>query len=452
MRVDLITVEGYDFISITDYSFCIMPSEHGRAIVKGNILTAKKDEYLNSQNIRTKVIAHTDNEDKKVIFSGLVKSCTIKSSADVNEMTLELITETILLDSDTHIRSFQKQGDAYKNIIDTVIHTNTGANYIMLDCTDRKSQNFLCQYKETDWQFLKRLISSGGSVLYPEYMKEGIKFFVGLPDRDKGNVVNTDYYETLTGSKDGILENDSIYYKFSSRELYDVGEKLIFNNEKLTVVSISGNILQSELVNEYTLMKETHIKVKKCYNKELAGAVLFGKVIEVEKTSVKVSLVEDENDNSGSCYFPYVSVYSSPDGSGWYCMPERGDSIMLKFPSSDEESAYIQNAVHVGKEGGRDKPEVKFFKNKEGKEIRLSPDSLLITNNKGSYIRLSDDDGIEIVSEGTISIGASAEVEIESSSSGIKLISPTAIQMNQNGTQIEISDRIATTGSKVYMS
>jgi len=43
-------------------------------------------------------------------------------------------------------------------------------------------------------------------------------------------------------------------------------------------------------------------------------------------------------------------------------------------------------------------------------------------------------------------------VEIESSSSGIKLISPTAIQMNQNGTQIEISDRIATTGSKVYMS
>ena len=133
-------------------------------------------------------------------------------------------------------------------------------------------------------------------------------------------------------------------------------------------------------------------------------------------------------------------------------MPEIGDSIMLKFPDDNDSNAYIQNAVHVGADGGRDNPNVKFFRNKEGKEIRLSPDSLLITNNNGSYIKLSDDMGIEIVSRGTISIGAANEVEIESSSSEIKLISPTAIQMNQNGTQIEISDRIATTGSKVYMS
>lgn len=452
MKADLIVVEGYDFINIIDYRFSILPNSHGSAVVRGNILTAKKEEYIKRENIRTKVIAHADDGEEKIIFCGIVKSCIIKSNADINEMTLELITESILLDQNTHIRSFQKPEESYKDIIDTVTRGYNNINYIMLECESDKKQGFLCQYKESDWGFIKRLVSSSGSTLYPEYTKEGIKFFVGLPDRDRGVVINTDYYETLIGSENDILENEKVYYKFSSRDLYDIGESLIFNNEKLSVVSIVGSFKQNELLNEYTLMKKTDIKVKKHYNEKMFGAVLFGTVLEVEKTCVKVSLLEDENDNAGACLLPYVSVYSSPDGSGWYCMPEIGDSIMLKFPDDNDSNAYIQNAVHVGADGGRDNPNVKFFRNKEGKEIRLSPDSLLITNNNGSYIKLSDDMGIEIVSRGTISIGAANEVEIESSSSEIKLISPTAIQMNQNGTQIEISNRIATTGSKVYMS
>ena len=34
------------------------------------------------------------------------------------------------------------------------------------------------------------------------------------------------------------------------------------------------------------------------------------------------------------------------------------------------------------------------------KEIQLSPERIVQTNNDGTYIELSDNDGIEIVSEG----------------------------------------------------
>ena len=46
MKADLIVVEGYDFINIIDYRFSILPNSHGSAVVRGNILTAKKEEYI----------------------------------------------------------------------------------------------------------------------------------------------------------------------------------------------------------------------------------------------------------------------------------------------------------------------------------------------------------------------------------------------------------------------
>ena len=133
-------------------------------------------------------------------------------------------------------------------------------------------------------------------------------------------------------------------------------------------------------------------------------------------------------------------------------MPEIGDRVMVKFPDSKDSNAYVQNAVHVGAGNGRDNPKVKFFKNKEGKEIRLSPESIIITNNNGTSIELIDDDGVYIKSRGVLSIDANLEVDIESKSSSIKVISKDSIQLNQNGTQMELSDRAITRGSKVYLT
>ena len=42
-------------------------------------------------------------------------------------------------------------------------------------------RGFMCQYKETDWEYLKRLAFSANTVIYPDYSVEGVKFFIGLP-------------------------------------------------------------------------------------------------------------------------------------------------------------------------------------------------------------------------------------------------------------------------------
>ena len=65
-----------------------------------------------------------------------------------------------------------------------------------------------------------------------------------------------------------------------------------------------------------------------------------------QKDRVQVEIAQDEwNAQDGKKWFPYATVYSSPDGTGWYCMPEPGDSVRLHVPESEEDS-FVMSAVH----------------------------------------------------------------------------------------------------------
>ena len=59
----------------------------------------------------------------------------------------------------------------------------------------------------------------------------------------------------------------------------------------------------------------------------------------------------------GARWFPYATVYSSGDGTGWYCMPEIGDKIRLYFPTEKEQDAYVISAYHEGNGGLRKNPQ-----------------------------------------------------------------------------------------------
>ena len=363
-------------------------------------------------------------------------------------MTLSLMTQSVLMDGKEHIRTFQNAGVSYRDII---IESYNNSAYIMTSGDDKKTQGFMCQYKETDWEYLKRLAFSANTVIYPDYSVEGVKFFVGLPCRQE-KLLRSEYYELGVDSGDESLLNlGKAYYRVAVREHYEIGERLTFFCETQAVVARVSRLEHREVINEYILMKESDVKTKAYQNEKLIGAALFAKVNQVENELVKVSIDDDENDSGDKAFLNYATVYSSPDGGSWYCMPEVGDRVIVKFPDANEQNIYVQNAFHVGSAGGRDNPEIKFFKNKEGKEIRLSPESVLITDNNGSSIELKDDKGISIKSSGMISIAAKTEVLIESSNAGISLISPTSVQITQNGTQIEMNDGITNKGSKVYL-
>ena len=208
----------------------------------------------------------------------------------------------------------------------------------------------------------------------------------------------------------------------------------------------------NELYHTYHMRRKTGLSVPVAYNTRLSGASLFGRVLNVDRERVTIRLTEDENKGgSGTRWFPYASVYSSPDGTGWYCMPETGDQIRLYFPAERETEAYAASAYHEGDGGLRTNPACKFWRNKEGKEIQLSPDKILLTNNQGTYIELSDAEGIKMVSEGTVSIRANGTMFITSQNSSIELSATDKIRLKQGETEMKLGGDLYLTGAQVKL-
>ena len=75
-------------------------------------------------------------------------------------MTAGLMTQSIFMDGKKHIRTFQNKGTYYRDIIDIIIENYNNSAFIMASGDNKKVSGFRCHYKETDWEYIKRLVFS----------------------------------------------------------------------------------------------------------------------------------------------------------------------------------------------------------------------------------------------------------------------------------------------------
>ena len=98
------------------------------------------------------------------------------------------------------------------------------------------------------------------------------------------------------------------------------------------------------LHNLYLLKLKEGFRSLKAYNTMLVGSSVSGKVVEVSRDRVMVDL-DIDGPGRAAYWFPYSTMSASPDGSGWYCMPEKGDGVRVYFPTKEEGEAYAVSAI-----------------------------------------------------------------------------------------------------------
>lgn len=185
---------------------------------------------------------------------------------------------------------------------------------------------------------------------------------------------------------------------------------------------------------------------------KITGASLRAGVIAVKQDVVQASVYDDENKHAGNVrWLPYSTVYSSLDGTGWYCMPEIGDEVWLHIPSTSEDDSYIISSVHRENDQARQNPEHKSLKNKYGKEILFTPDSLILTNNNGLRVELSDQEGILIESDKSVQINSSGELTVSSQKSSVTIIGTEQVVIQQGGASLVLDNDISFTGGDFRM-
>jgi len=152
--------------------------------------------------------------------------------------------------------------------------------------------------------------------------------------------------------------------------------------------------------------------------------------------------VEIAGDAVQSAYkwFPYSTIYSSPDGTGWYFMPEIGDIIRLHFPTEHEGDAFVISSVH-SQHGNRSDPNVKHITTKYGKTVVFRPDSIFISNGAGSSIELNDNSGIRISTNSELNLTANNDIHIHG---GGKIIvqGDQGVTVVQNDSVVNIDESI----------
>lgn len=75
----------------------------------------------------------------------------------------------------------------------------------------------------------------------------------------------------------------------------------------------------------------------------------------------------------------------------------------------------------------------------------------MLTNNNGTYIELSDEDGIEVVSQGSVTVRTSETLSISSSNASIEMNAPGKIRLRQGDSEMNLGGDLRMQGAKIRL-
>lgn len=398
-------VSPFAMLDMLSMDILIAPNEHARASIRGTIDEEMENEYMTlAQADVADSVTQTDLDGIPIVlFKGIVEDMEISSVNGLKVLDLKLVSGTRQMDAVEHTRTYQDSALTYRDLLASLGYYQE-YSFSMRAGDGIPIGDMIVQFKESDWEFVRRLVSHFNSVIVPDYTSDGVGYYFGIPELSSTIAIDPNHYRVLKGIGEyvskarnkvsGITEGDALYYVVRDRAVYRMGQRVRFKDRDLRVFGIHSVLEGQVLQNYYTLKTEAGFKTKKKFNFKLIGASLGCHVTAVRRDVVQVHVYEDNDDyGTGSKWFPYSTVYSAPDGTGWYAMPEIGDELRLYFPSEHESQAYTISAVNVDtpnmgagapppQQGilpmvsPRTDPNVKTMINKDFKEVSLYPDKI----------------------------------------------------------------------------
>ncbi|WHX50163.1 contractile injection system protein, VgrG/Pvc8 family [Paenibacillus woosongensis] len=482
--VGSIRIEPYEILHLHSMKITKGINKHSKMTFSAIVSEDKKDAYVTNTNAETFIRALIQNDDgqhEHILFTGLVTKVRVNAARGVYYLNVEAISHSYLLDIKRKKRSFQNPDILYSSLIKEVISPYQDADIIDAATFKKKTNTLIMQYEETDWQFLKRMASRFYTALVPVNGYDSPKLYFGVPTgQDKGELQTTyytvhknmaEFKEAIDNSVPGVSDSDYTVYDVISEQLLEPGHEVTFKKRRLVVGSVVSETRNGILEHNYKLYPRKGLRQKKIHNEAIIGASIQGKVIQVHRDTVRAKLdMDDQLDANSNYWFPYSTIYASEDNTGWYCMPEIGDSIRIYFPSKKEEEGIAISSVAreipskpASVSGGqttsqasvkadkdpKDDPDTKTFSTKYGKIISLGPSSIIIKSGD-MFITLDDERGIDIVSNKDISITADNNILLASSSIHI---SANTLSLSNEDNKITLEEaNILIEGTEIKMN
>ncbi len=459
MREYHIGIEPFEYTAVQDIKITRAVNEHAEASVTVQIRDGREEEYLGMLAGETWVrIIGTSGQDgavHTVLFHGIVTDFSFSHDSRGTTMYLALASGTVLMDMEPHFRVFQNENALCASIHEGITGAYPDGRATCTEGGSDRTRGILIQYRETDWEFLKRMAAASGRCLVPDALQKGVRYTVGLPegtgrdipaDHIRTRLDMREYMEKTRGGMTWLCTGDMPELVVTDREICRIGDRMSYQGREYHICRIET--AYRECLHTYHLRRKEALSPLPVPHGSITGCSFDASVTGVQRDRVQVEIAGDEwNARDGKAWFPYATVYSSPDGTGWYCMPEPGDSVRLHVPESEEDS-FVMSAVHRETDAARQNPDYKSFKTKYGKEILFTPDSILMTNNQGMMVEMNDSEGIMITSDRDIVVEAKENLTISSNSASLLIAAEDRLQVRQGGTSMTLSGDISFTGGE----
>ncbi|BCJ92612.1 hypothetical protein acsn021_01810 [Anaerocolumna cellulosilytica] len=425
---------GLGITELSKLSFSIKPNQHGSAVLRGRVdkqkyLEASK-ESLERHIVKINILEEDGTMPVQPIFSGFPKRVTYFEESGLPYVEIELTSGTILLDREIKSGSYQDSSMTYADIIKKAITDISGASVICNVGRDKKPPKPMIQYRETNWEFVKRLASHCQGCIYPEVRQPLPRLWFGFPNTGKKVTIESTSYESgissqffkLGAVEAGLKQADFMYYSVHSKEDFNIGDTAWMDGKNLKICQKSGELVRGELVFTYVLGTPSLTALRRTYNPVFAGMSLLGKVLSVKGERVKLHLDIDKEQSEGTA-FAYDWI---PDtGSVMYCMPQVGTTVSLYFSNEEEGSARAVNCIRMG-QGAKGTAAMadsrkKSLTTEHGKELYLGQSNIGFQAEKsGVSLKLEDDKSISFVSSKKISIAALGKVTFRGKTVSVK--------------------------------
>ena len=462
MREYQIQIEPFEYTAIRDITIMRTVNAHAEASVTVQIRDGQEEEYLGMLTGEAWVkITGISGQDAgaihTVLFHGIVTDFSFSHDSYGTTMHLALASGTVLMDLKPHFRVFQNENTLCAAIHEKIVCAYPEGRVMIAEGGGDRPEGVLIQYHETDWEFLKRTAAGAGRCLVPDSSKKGVRYTIGLPegmkrdlptDRIRIKLDMRGYMEKTLGGMAWLRTADMPELVITDREICQIGDRITYQGKEYYICQIETGYQGGECLHTYHLRTKEALSPSAIPHEAVTGCSFDAVVTGVQKDRVQVEIAQDEwNAQDGKKWFLYATVYSSPDGTGWYCMPEPGDSVRLHVPESEEDS-FVMSAVHRETDAARQNPDYKSFKTKYGKEILFTPDSILMTNNQGMMVEMNDSEGIMITSDRDIVVEAKENLTISSNSASLLIAAEDRLQVRQGGTSMTLSGDISFTGGE----
>lgn len=465
MAYDLsqLKLEGISVKEIMDCHIHQKLGEHGTLTLTAIVEKDEFEEVTNLQPLRF----YARGEQEETLFCGVITEIFQEEYAGLLRLSLVAKSYSYLMDIKKKSRTFQDVSMTYGGLLKKIVN-EYGQGDCFIATADKPTGTLAVQYQETDWQFLKRMFSTLYTPLVCDCRIPSIRIYAGVPALAENHwefrlqrmLLNFEEGTHLRETGYELRESDGLACFIYLEHWCGIYTSFVYKEIPMVATQLHAFLEKGFLIIEVELKKKESVAIVPEFPMSLVGLALEGTVLAVKGESVRLHfMIDDEYASSDVFWFPYSTPSASPDGSGWYYMPETGDRLRVYFPTKYMKDVLAISAVgcYSGKGGTPDRmanPNTKYLRSASGQEMNMGGDgirlssagdvaSLLVGNDgkinaKGLQIQVIAKESISISEATTISFHSKTGASYASQQGGSTKLEDTG-NLRLSGTELKIN-------------